>query len=79
MADPASHSKDSPKGKEMMAKTEAEDFCKCQMFKDALKRCDIFHKVQYGSNGAKYSWGYYTDEGTHLWKCPFCGKELDEK
>jgi len=54
------------------------NLCQCQAFKDALKRCDIFHKVQYGTNGAEFSWGYYTDSGEKLWKCPFCGLELKD-
>ena len=53
-------------------------YCKCKAFKKALGRVDIFHKVQYGTNGAEFSWGYYTISGEKLWKCPFCGKELDK-
>jgi len=49
----------------------------CDEFEKALKRVDIFHKVQYGTDGTEYSWGYYTIYGKHLWKCPFCKKELE--
>ena len=61
-----------------MCKQKMKVICKCQKFKDAIKKCSIFHKVQYGTNGAEYSWGYYTDEGSKLWKCPFCRKGLDK-
>jgi len=54
-------------------------YCNCKDFKKALARVDIFHKVQYGTDGAEYSWGYYTCAGEKLWKCPFCGKELDKQ
>lgn len=49
----------------------------CDKFKKALKSVDIFHKVQYGTDGTEYSWGYYTDMGERLWTCPFCEKELE--
>ena len=48
----------------------------CKQFEDAIKRCDIFHKIQYGTNGAKYSWGYYTDYGEHVLECPSCNMEI---
>ena len=48
----------------------------CKKFEVAIKSSKIFNKVQYGSDGAKYDWGYYTDSGEKLWECPFCGKEL---
>ena len=53
--------------------------CKCKEFKVAMKRCEVFHKVQYGTGGVEYSWGYYTDLGERLWECPFCGTALWEE
>lgn len=56
--------------------TKNKGYC-CEEFKKALKNCDIFHKVQYGTKGTEYSYGYYTDYGKKLWECPFCGTEID--
>ena len=50
----------------------------CKKFKEAVRRCDIFNKVQYGTKGTKYDWGYYTDYGEKVWECPFCGKKMDQ-
>ena len=51
------------------------EYC-CVRFKEAIEKSDIFHKVQHGTDGAEYSWGYYTDAGERLWRCPFCSKEV---
>ena len=50
----------------------------CDEFEKALKRVDIFHKVQYGTDGTEYSWGYYTDYGERVWECPYCKEKLEE-
>ena len=52
-------------------------FC-CEKFKEAIKRFDISHKIQYGTDGTEYSWGYYTDYGERVWECPFCGEKLED-
>ena len=51
----------------------------CDNFKEAIKENRIFHKIQYGTDGTKYNWGYYTDAGERVWDCPFCNKELKKQ
>lgn len=47
----------------------------CAKFKEELKRCNIYHKVQYGTDGTKYDSGFYYDTGEKIWSCPFCNEE----